>query len=557
MAQKQSPEKQVEALLQTIDPSEFADESLRHTLTVLLNVIEQQQLEIKELHEENQKLRDENNRLKGEQGKPDIKSNKPKGFKSNHSSEKERHTPKKHAKSSKNKEIKVDRIEILDYPSSDLPPDAQFKGYEEVIIQDISLLTDNVLFRKEKYYSPSEGKTYLASIPAGYDGEFGPGIKALVISLYYGGNMTQGKLLEFLENIGISMSAGYLSNLLIKNLGDLEAEYNQVYTSGLESSSWQHIDQTSARVKGVNQTTNVICNPFYTIYSTTVKKDRLSVIGVLQNTQELKYVLNGLTYELLTSFNVPTKWHNQIKLLPQETVFTELEFNSLLDTYLSKLGAQHRTRVLEAAAISFYHQQSEIPVVEFLVCDDAPQFKLITDNLALCWVHEARHYKKLSPFVGFYQQTLDKFLGEFWDYYRELVAYRDSPNPDKKQELKSKFWKLFGTETGYKQLDERKKLTAAKESELLLVLEYPNLPLHNNPAELAARTMVQRRKISYATQTNEGTKAWDIFMSLVATTRKLGISFFKYMHDRISLSCQISELHIIIREKFSPLPQTL
>ncbi|WP_238846296.1 hypothetical protein [Nostoc edaphicum] len=195
MAQKQSPEKQVEALLQTIDPSKFADESLRQTLTVLLNVIEQQQSEIKELREENQKLRDENNRLKGEQGKPEIKSNQSKGFKSNHSSEKERHTPKKHTKSSKNQSIKVDRTCILDYPASELPPDAQFKGYEEVIIQDISLLTDNVLFRKEKYYSPSVGKTYLASLPPGYDGEFGPGIKALVISLYYGGNMTQGKLL--------------------------------------------------------------------------------------------------------------------------------------------------------------------------------------------------------------------------------------------------------------------------------------------------------------------------------------------------------------------------
>ncbi len=126
MAQKQSPEKQVEALLQTIDPSKFADESLRYTLTVLLNVIEQQRSEIKELREENQKLRDENNRLKGEQGKPEIKSNQPKGFKNNHSSEKERHTPKKHTKSSKNKDIKVDRTSILDYLASKLPPDAQF-----------------------------------------------------------------------------------------------------------------------------------------------------------------------------------------------------------------------------------------------------------------------------------------------------------------------------------------------------------------------------------------------------------------------------------------------
>jgi len=33
-------------------------------------------------------------------------------------------------------------------------------------------------------------KTYLADLPLGYEGEFGPGVKALVISLYYGGNMT-------------------------------------------------------------------------------------------------------------------------------------------------------------------------------------------------------------------------------------------------------------------------------------------------------------------------------------------------------------------------------
>ena len=549
MTQKLSPDNQVEILLQTIDPSGIADESIRRTVEILLNLVEQLQAKTKELESENQKLRDENNRLKGEDGKPDVKANKSKGFKDDHSSEKERKTPKKHIKSSKNPNITIDRKEILEYPIVELPFDAEFKGYEEVIVQDISLKTDNVLFLKPKYYSPSEGKTYLAPLPAGYDGEFGPGIKALVISLYYGGNMTQGKLLEFLEDIGISMSAGYLSNLLIKKHSGFEVEFNEVYVEGLASSSWQHFDQTSARVKGVNHTTNVICNPLYTVYSTTLKKDRLSVLGVLQNKQELEFILNPLTYELLDSLNVPTKWSNQIKLLPQGKVLSESEFNFLLDTYISKLGSQHRTRVLEAAAIAFYHQQDQIPVVQTFVCDDAPQFKLLTDNLALCWVHEARHYKKLSPFVGCHQIALDKFLDEFWIYYRELLAYRDFPNEKRKLELKSKFWELFGTETGYKQLDERKRLTAAKVSELLLVLEYPELPLHNNPAELAARTMVQRRNISYATQTNEGTKAWDIFMSLVATTRKLGISFFKYMQDRISKKSEIPSLGTIIRNK--------
>jgi hypothetical protein len=152
-------------------------------------------------------------------------------------------------------------------------------------------------------------------------------------------------------------------------------------------------------------------------------------------------------------------------------------------------------------------------------------------------------------------KILDDFLKEFWDYYRELLTYRDSPNQKKKLELQLRFWEIFGTESGYKQLDERKQLTAAKVSDLLLVLEYPELPLHNNPAELAARTMVQRRNISYATQTIEGTKAWDIFISLVATTRKLGISFFKYMQDRISKNYEIPSLENFIRDKCVPIHQ--
>ena len=114
---------------------------------------------------------------------------------------------------------------------------------------------------------------------------------------------------------------------------------------------------------------------------------------------------------------------------------------------------------------------------------------------------------------------------------------------------------------GYQQLDERKRLTAAKISELLRVLQHPELPLHNNPAELAARTMVQRRNISYATQTTEATKAIDTFMSLVATTRKLGISFFEYVRvgaarrrHRISEIEFIPSLAQIIREKSSVYP---
>ena len=44
-----------------------------------------------------------------------------------------------------------------------LTPDAQFKGYEDVLVQDVLFRSDNVLFHKEKFYSLSQHMTYLAA----------------------------------------------------------------------------------------------------------------------------------------------------------------------------------------------------------------------------------------------------------------------------------------------------------------------------------------------------------------------------------------------------------
>jgi Transposase IS66 family len=539
----------ISTLLQSVEPSQIADQSVRQTVELLLNIIEQLNASLKELERENQQLRDEINRLKGEQGKPDIKPNTKKGFKPNHSSEAERKVAKEHRKSRKKETIKVDREQILTIPKEEMPTDVQFKGHVEVVVQDLIVRSDHVRFFKSTYYSPSLRKTYIAPLPVGYEGEFGPQIKALILSLYYGGNMTQGKMLEFLADVGISMSRGYLSKLVNQQQDTFAAEFQDLYEAGLASSPWQQIDQTGARVGGVNQTTNIICNPLYTVYVTTVKKDRLSVLRALQNTPELGFMLNELSDEILESFNLPLKWRQHLQRLPQGVVLSEGELNQWLDELPGTLNGTHRTRIQEAAAIAFYHQQSRMPIIQALLCDDAPQFKRLTEALGLCWVHEGRHYKKLTPMITIHQRALEKFLKRFWQYYRKLLDYCAAPSLAQAQALESEFKVLFAEKSGYQQLDERKALTRAKASELLLVLQHPELPLHNNAAELGARTMVQRRNISYATQTPEGTKAWDIFMSLVATTRKLGISFYEYLQDRFSRLGKIPFLGAIIREK--------
>ncbi len=57
--------------------------------------------------------------------------------------------------------------------------------------------------------------------------------------------------------------------------------------------------------------------------------------------------------------------------------------------------------------------------------------------------------------------------------------------------METEFDNLFATRTKkYEELDKRIAKTQAKKASLLLVLKYPELPLHNNPAELAVRQRV-------------------------------------------------------------------
>ncbi|MBS9772556.1 MAG: hypothetical protein MK289_16300 [Trichodesmium sp. ALOHA_ZT_67] len=58
--------------------------------------------------------------------------------------------------------------------------------------------------------------------------------------------------------------------------------------------------------------------------------------------------------------------------------------------------------------------------------------------------------------------------------------------------------------------------------------------------------MLAKKHISYGTQTMDGTASWDTFMFRVATTRKLGLSFFEYVHDRISQTMNIPAVATII-----------
>jgi hypothetical protein len=166
--------------LQTAEIHQYRNlvESLSAELHQFRNLVENQATTIKDLQQTVQQQRDEINRLKGEQGKPKIKPNNPKPPEGGNdlSSHKERHQPKPHHKGSKLHKIVVHREETCRFEKEQLPLDARSKGYETVVIQDIIFHPENVRFRREKYYSQGQNKTYLAPLPPGFEGEFGPGV---------------------------------------------------------------------------------------------------------------------------------------------------------------------------------------------------------------------------------------------------------------------------------------------------------------------------------------------------------------------------------------------
>lgn len=541
------------AVLDDLDLSRIGDPYARECIVRLMNLVEQLAADLRAAQEEIQRLHDEINRLKGEQGKPKIQGKSPKPPADNYSSERERQTPKAWTKGGKAAHIRIDREQVLRIDPTTLPPDAKFKGYEDVVVQDVVFRTDNVLFHKEKYHSKAEGKSYLAELPRGYQGEFGPGVKSLTTVLYFGAHMTEPKIAELFGSVGLRISEGQLSNLLIKDQGSFHAEKEALVQAGLASSAWQHLDQTGTRVGGVNWHCQILCNPVYTAYRTTESKDRSSVLDTLRNGRPRIFLLNAEAAGFLAQTQLSKVSLGQLRKLPWERVLDEGAMERLLAERLPNLGVQQKRWILDATAVAAYHAELEYPVVKLLVCDDAPQFTWLTEELALCWVHEGRHYKMLSPYLSTHQQLVKDFQKEFWSYYRELLAYREQPSPTEAHRLSARFDELFAAVTGYQLLDARIAKTRDKKTSLLMVLSHPEIPLHNNPAELGARSRVRKRIVSFGPRTADGTRAWDTFMSLAETAKKLGISFYDYVHDRIRQTNHIPRLDALLTERAATL----
>ena len=536
-----------------------------------LNLLEILVINNESLMIENQQLKNENNRLKGEQGLPNIKANT-KGNQGDHSSENDRKSQgktnkngsdneetegkKKRSREPKIPKIKIDREVICPIDKSILPRDAVFKGHSDSVVQDIIITTNNIKYRREVYYSKSMKKTYLGELPlsvAGH-GEYGVGIRSLIPLFKSECNLSESRILDFFQNFGIVLSPAYISNQWTKGYDCFHQEKDDLYLAGLASGSFQQIDDTFARVCGKNHYTHIMCNQHYSAFFTTPRKDRLTVLDVFRNFAPREFLYNSRAICILQGFKLSKKCLRSLdELLQKETLFNETSLDKLLDSLKlglnRKLGINQRSRIKEACAIAAYRAQANYPIIEKLVCDNAPQFRLLTKYRVLCWIHDGRHYKKLTPIFKSHQLILDEFISNYWIFYHKLLDYKEAPDPNRAIVLSNEFNDLFSTKTDYEQLNDRIAKTLAKHKQLLWVLKFPELPLHNNTSELAARVQARARDVSFHTMSKKGTQIKDTFMSISQTAKKLGVRTYEYVYDRVSGDYKMPSLAQLIYEK--------
>ena len=200
--------------------------------------------------------------------------------------------------------------------------------------------------------------------------------------------------------------------------------------------------------------------------------------------------------------------------------------------------------ITEAALIGGLATQG-IPVDLSIISDGARQFNIF--DHAMCWIHAERTVSRLIPINDENKILVEKSKEEIWNLYQKLKEYKLNPNTKAKEVINKEFDDFANKTTTYNALNKALEYFKNNKSDLLKVLQNPNIPLHNNLSERDIRDYVKKRKISGSTRNENGRKARDTFASLKKTCKKLACSFGKYLHDRISGKNNIENLGTSIK----------
>jgi hypothetical protein len=517
--------------------SDFPPDQVTRAVLTLLEICHYQQEQI-------QQLRDEIARLKGQKPRPKIKASKLESGK-----KKSRHKPGRHGKRSKTRNLEVHETVII--PPEEIPEGSRFKGYEDFTVQDIRIELHNTCYRLERWQTPT-GERLVGTLPIEVGAvHFGATLRSFILYQYHHGHVTQPLILEQLREWGVDISAGHLSAIITEGKEGFHAEKDALLRVGLQQSGYIHVDDTGARHKGRNGYCTHIGNELFAWFASTESKSRVNFLELMRAGHE-GYLLNEEALEYMRQQKLSMDQLEKLAAHDQKVSNNKEDWEATLGE-LGITGKRH-VRIATEGALLGNVLEHGVHRDLAIVSDDAGQFNVLLH--ALCWIHAERIFAKLVCFTDEQREALAGVRSAIWDLYAELKAYKDDPDDKKKAELEARFDELCATKTCFVSVNKALRRMYLNKAELLRVLERPDLPLHNNLSENDIREYVKKRKISGSTRSDEGRRCRDTFASLKKTCRKNGISFWKYLQDRLRATGRIPPLATWIFEQATPSMQT-
>jgi hypothetical protein len=506
---------------------------------------------IAQLAGENEQLKDELRRAKGETTRPQIKPSQlnepsPDGKRGHGKGQSKRKGKRKKrpgsAKRSKTSSLEID-VTVPLHPEN-LPSGSHFVDYHDVVVQDLEIRRRNVKYRRARYRLP-DGGFMTAALPSDVEGHFGADLRRHVLYQYYQNHVTQPLIYEELCELGVDISVGQVNRLVTEGHDAFHEEKNDLLPAGLAVSDYIHTDDTLARHQGRNGYATHIGNELFASFTSTASKSRVNFLQLLlAPVTDFTLNLDALFY--MECHGVPESV--RLRLTPAAEAWTVFSDEVGWTVWLAVHGLTATQQRIATEAVlwaSLFHYDVLGDLV--IISDDAPQFKIFGLLNGLCWVHAERRVNRLLPLNGRQRKAQEQAQDEIWTFYQELKEYRKSPGRRRRKRLKRKFDRIFTQSTGWPELNEALLVIHSKREHLLLVLDRPEIPLHNNLSENDIREYVKKRHISAGTRSDLGRRCRDTFLSLKKTCRKLGISFWAYLRDRIGKLHEIPPLADLIR----------
>ena len=523
-------------------------------------LVEQLLVQLEHLLEQNrrqaeviQQMRDEIAVLKGQKAKPKFKPSgmepqtEPGGdAEGSDADDNDGDGPRKRAGSSKRSKTQQLTIHetIKVAPRAPIPEHARFKGYRDFIVQDLRIQAHNTCYRLEVWQTPG-GERLLGELPASLNGwHFGPELRRYALYQHHHCHVTQPLLHEQLREWGIDISVGQINALLSGANEAFFAEQDQLLVTSLEVSRHITVDDSGARHRGHNGYVTQIGNDWFAWFASTASKSRINFLQLL-HAGNITYCLNGHALSYLKEERLPKEPMRRLQAHTHTTIAEVACWEDHLDA-LGIACERHRRIATEGALLGGLIGKGFSPELA-IVSDGAGQFAILLH--ALCWVHAERLVHKLIPLNERHRQDQERVRGEIWELYADLKAYRRSPDPALAPALAARFDAIFTQRTAFATLNQTLKRLHAHKEKLLLVLKRPDIVLHTNGSEGDIRGYVKWRKISGGTRSDLGKRCRDGFASLKKTCRKLGLSFWDYLGDRIGQHGAIAPLPDIIRER--------